>query len=558
MPDRHKKSFKKVGKIIQAFQSRRPPKGRSFDEPEDQEDYHGNHDRKQSVVSRRQSGVPPGRRSSSESPTPQASQPTENLSLFGISKILALRNLNLKEHTKTRALTFRTVVKAIIGFIRQEKILRYAIGPVKLSQPHKFDLKRLKNYIKRTGAFSAGLSKTKQIEIKAPEAFKKKSFMDKPNSSASNPSEVKKLSAKKGGFLKASIPSDGEDQAEGSEFVREDHRAPLHPYGEYGPGWGRGYPQEFGPPGPWGWEWYERYGLPPREWYPRDEYEYHRGPDSYRPQMGLGPFPSNEYYGRNGAPRSRGGLDRGQQNPEEAMEEYRRELERTPHGERYKLAPPGYGGPWNYGRGHARYGNRVTPREDRYLRLFDSSPEHQRRGASTRDDYGYYSGPPGSKEGQDIEYEDAEVEEIEEIDARPRRRGTDSARRERRRPESPRKRLRKMDKDKIRKREDHRSLSPPMKGWSGERHRSLSPPIKNRSGGKDERTTPEEYRWGHGGMETSPRRQMMYSKSFDYDYNDPRRGYGSYPNPQEEMAKLQSVAVYATAMGGVNNEDEGW
>lgn len=53
----------------------------------------------------------------------------------------------------------------------------------------------------------------------------------------------------------------------------------------------------------------------------------------------------------------------------------------------------------------------------------------------------------------------------------------------------------------------------------------------------------------------------MRGRPGEYQGHSPDRGYHSNqrrrPDAQEEMAKLQSIAVYATAMGGVN-EDGGW
>lgn len=470
--------------------------------------------------------------------------------MFGVTKIAALKNLNLKEHKKTRALTFRTVCKAIVGFIRQEKILRFAIGPVNLSQPHKFDLKRLKNYIRRTRAFSAGLSKTKQIEIKAPGSEKKKPMAAKFQEAANKFSVVKKLSSKRGGFIKPSTPQQETEHVEShrsqSDMVPDDPRVSAH-RGDRD----RRYPSDDGlqerPPPPWAYDPYGRYG-PPRDWHPRDEYEYYnRGRESYR-QQAWGQ--RDDYYRRNrdydwGPERGNGpwGEPGPSQNPQETMEEYRRNFEHTPHGERYKLAPPGYDRPRQYGRDRSMG---YSPQDDRYLRLFDSSPEDQRRGQSTKDDYGYYSGPQESREHHNIEFHDDDDDgEMTERDFESQRRG---------RP-GPGQRSPRKDKSRSRKREQHRSLSPT--------------PRSQRQGHE----TPEEYRWSkeqsYHQFRGQNRGPMMPSRSFDggysgyhdnhdhgYDHINPRRGYPSYPNAREEMAKLQSVAVYAKAMGGVN-DDEG-
>ena len=457
------------------------------------------------------------------------------LSMYGASKIAALRNLNLSEHKKVRGLTFKTVCKSVIGFIRQEKILRTAIGPVKLNQPHKFDLKRLKAYVKRTRAFSAGLSKTKQIEIKAPGAEKKKQAgVNTLKSAVGQMNIVKKLSTKKGGFVK---PSDDVEQAEQrsrpqSEFVQDERQLPGYPPTGYGQEMDRRFPPEYGPPGhydrppPPGWEQYDRYGPPPRDWHPRDEYEYYHGYSQYRNQRPYGP--RDDYYRRmdhewGGDQREQGCEDEGQ-DQQNNMEDYRREVDRTPHGERYKLAPPGYGRSRNYGRSTDR-SRRHSPGEDRYLKLFDSSPEDQRRGHSTRDDLGYYSGP--------MEIRDDKAVEIEE--EMPDRREASS-------------RYQKEARPKHRQPNDRKNRSSRR-----EQHRSLSPTPRDK---RTDREIPEEYKWAQ--KSRSPRRtSILPSKSFDHGYHNARQGYPRYPNAREEMAKLQSMAVYATAMGGLNSEDEG-
>lgn len=522
-------TLKSVATALTAFRSQKNRHPLPQDDDDTDSDYHGNQGRRHSVTSRH------SHIDSVKSPHGTQEQTPKNqaLSFYGISKLAKLKNLNLQEHKKTRALTFRTVCKAIIGFIRQEKILRLAIGPVKLSQPHKFDLKRLKNYIKRTRAFSAGLSKTKQIEIKAPGADNKKTAKNAFRTAASNMSVVKKLTSKKGGFIKPSTP-DTADQAEEfqsrsqSGFIPDNHRGSGYPPGGYGNEWDRRYPPgRYDRPTPRGWEPHDRYG-PPRDWYPRDEYEYQQGYNMYRSG------PRDEYYRRDmdlDYENRRGpGWVEEDLDQQDTMDNYRQDYDRAPHGERYKLAPPSYGRHRNYGRDMDR-SRRHSPGEDRYLRLFDSSPEDQRRGQSNRDDHGYYSGPQESREEPRAGFGEDRIDQQE--------RGSKS---------------RKGERPKHRQVNDRRERSARR-----EHHKSLSPTPQERKGGIE---TPEEYRWGQGGMERgqqsrTPRRgPIMPSRSFDQSYYHPRHGYPSYPNAREEMAKLQSVAVYATAMGGVN-DDEG-
>ena len=476
------------------------------------------------------------------------------LSLHALSKFAKLTKragLNLQEQKKNRALTFKDVGKAVLGFIRQEKILRMAIGPFRFNAPFKADIKRLKQYIKRTRAFSAGLSKVKDIEIKAPDAVERESAQAKMSAfktTAMTVKNLKKMSYKKGGFIKPSSAKDhpdtndgctidGDEIQEGEGRVGDRRTAPeCDPYQQ----WARGRDMR----GSWDPRGYmDRY----RDYIPVDQYGRPFAPGFEQPWEGGGY--EDEYYGggremvarfydpRYGPGRAGSRWETQmyrEQNydyvPEEAMESYRREYENTAFGERYKLAPPGFPRRQNGGRRikDEMSGRNYSPGDDRYLRLFDSSPEDQaRERPSARDDPGYISGPQ-SREDTKVLAENSR-----------------STRRQQRRSESMDRsygdwdqRPRKISKSVEKNTRQHGSYSP--------RRHEYSP-------------DPEDYRLPNAGRGRGLAPRMferdIVRKDERYlgDYNENRRGYPPYPNAREEMAKLQSIAVYAAAMGGVND-----
>lgn len=563
--------LKQIGSVYSAFKTR-SQKSRSFEEDSQNGSVEGR-DRRYSVVSNQQFST---RRSHSESPTPHASQNQDNgkhLTLYTLGQIAKFpHNLNLSEHKRTRGLTFKVVVEAIIAFIRQEKLLRLAIGGFKLKQQQKFDLKRLKGYIKRTRAFSAGLSQSKDIELKAPDAAPKRAGDGRMTfgATARNVAHVKNLSKKKGGFIKSATsqgnqepsgpPSDGHSH---TENVQNGRRGSMYPPVGISPqDWDRRYPPDYGSgSGP-----YDRQPRGRSGYDPREESEYYRwrdhGYDTMRSHSGRGY--RDEYYRRDmetnrsrdprerdwepndrGRPPYQGAGGYNEQDYQIAMQEYRDEYENTPHGERYKLAPPDY-------RRHRdrispdRYRNRsYSPGEDRYLRLFDSSPEDQERGHTGRDDTGYNSGPSGAPESRDPRHRS----QINEHGQRNKR--SPENRKSGKRQKSPPRRRRKSGDRKSR----DRSFSPQDRTYQDERTR-----------------TPEEYKWNKGnrerGLAPADMRRSDYMRTGRSDYMRTGRsddhGYPSnpntdrrYPNAREEMAKMHAVAVYAAAMGGVNDEG-GW
>lgn len=568
-PKEVKKVIRQIGSVYSAFKNA-GQKSKSFEE-ESSDGNFDDRDKQPSVTSRQRFS---GRRSHSESPKPQTAQDQvdkRKLTLFGASQIVRLpKHLNLKEQKRNRALTFKTVVNVIIKFIRQEKILRLAIGPFRLNQSTKFDFKRFKTYVKRTRAFSADLSKNKDIELKAPDAVQKRAFgMKTFAAAAGNLTKVKKLVSKKGGFIKSGStaaindnvepPSDGQTPIENFQDSRHGSAYPPSYYGP--PEWDHRYPPDYGP-GPGA---YDRHpvgrgfwgpGVDHRNWGPREdfEYSYRRDPgyDTMRSYSGRG-YRDDQYtddHYRRGIEtnRSRGcrrfGFDpdeRGrpfnrrdeyEENYEAAMQQYIKEYENTPHGERYKLAPPGYRN-FHSGRSPDRYRNRsYSPGEDRYLRLFDSSPEDQQRGHTGREDHGYYSGPSGAQESRGSK-------QRKQVEGQGHKNQKNTEKQKGNRQRSQHRKRSKSDERK------NRQLSPQEDGLYEE----------------ESARTPEEYRWNRDSRERGlyPTDRLINEnvrggRGFDHDYND---SYRRFPDPREEMAKMHAVAVYAEAMGGVN-DDEGW
>ena len=512
-------------------------------------------------------------RSRSHSPTPTPRQETlqdnnvagkisfravgqaARLGAFGGQKVgQKVPKLDLTEHKKSRALTFKTVCKAIIGFIRQEKILRLAVGPVKLQKPDRFDLKRLKTYITRTKAFTDALAKTKDIEIIAPGAKKSKGMAGLFGVAAAavkNVQQVKALGRKKSGFITqgtveqtitaptpkpqpvatpgTSIDTPGpsgkhprdEGYASNQEYERDRRFPPDYRYFD---GYQRGPRDPRGDPRDPRDRHYRDYPYPPDRYPPpwemgyRDEYDdYYRRErdqgydtmktreqrafeDFYRREMDYDR--NREYYRRKLAE-----IDQ-----EEPPEDY----SKVPHGERYKIPPQGYGesrrrSSFRSPDGFAR-DRSYSPAEDKSLRFQDSSPEDTQRSRQDR---------RGREERERGEFRDQRDTE-----------------RYHRSPEECR-------RNERRERSDRRKSSPG--------NDTLRENLK----------TPEEYRWGRGkeGRQPLPqgpgpryRDPLQYSKNFDRGY---REEYGRYRDPRENDAKMRAIAVYANAMGGINDEGGG-
>ena len=473
-------------------------------------------------------------RSRSHSPTPrQDSQANRKIGWNALGKVARIGpkkvpNIDLTEHTKKRALTFKTICKAIIGFIRQEKLLRVAIGPVKLQQPNRYNLKRLKNYVDKTKAFTDALSKTKEIEIQAPGTKAGRSMAEAGKNVAAlvgNVQRLKKLTGKKkGGFVNqntqeptaaavqgATTPGSGSVGPPGRP-TRDEGYSSTHDYER-----DRRFPPDFR---------YDGYPRDPRDRYFR-EYPYHgrytppwevryreeyedfirrerdQGydtmrsrdrqafEDNYRREMDSDR--NREYYRRKLA--------------EEDNEDIQIEYNKVPHGERYKLPPTDYTrsrrrsmrSPDGYPRNRS-----YSPAEDKSLRFQDSSPEDTQRSRRERGD--------GMRSQRDSNTH------------RSYRSPEDYSRKEKK------------------GRSERRKLSPENDTF---RERNIR--------------TPEEYRWGRGKEEMgrhSPRHMqaLRYSRSFDRNY---RGDYGRYVDPREEAAKMRAIVVYADAMGGVNDEG-GW
>ena len=492
-------------------------------------------------------------RSRSHSPTPRQEPSTKGkLSFRGLGQAVRLGTqkipkLDLTEQTKTRALTFKAVCKAIIGFIRQEKLLRVAIGPVKLQQPKKYNLKRLKNYVDKTKAFTDALSKTKEIEIVAP-GSKSGKGMAGFFAAAKSIQQVKKLGAKKGGFVKQSTseqvvtpvqpqasatpgpssvdtpgpsgrPTRDEGYASNQEYERDrryppDYRYPDgfprdprdrffrdFPYhGRYTPPWQMRYREEY--EDFLRWEREQGYGRERDQGYDTMRSRDRKGVEDYY-RRDFESDRNREYYRRKLA--------------EEDQEERPMDYSRVPHGERYKLPPSEYASsrrrsmrsPDDYPRDRS-----YSPAEDRNLRFYDSSPEDTQRSRRNRVDEGDIRSGYKSQRDKNIH--------------RVHRSPDDNFRKDNKR------------------RSDRRKSSP---GDDTIREANVK--------------TPEEYRWGRGREErqTMPRRHsprhmqaLKYSRSFDRNY---REDYERYKDPREDEAKMRAIAVYANAMGGVNDEGGG-
>ena len=546
--------------VVSAFKTG-GQKSRSFEEGSHDGSSYGETDRRYSVASRIS-----GRRSHSESPTPQASQNKDldtKLSIYGITKISRLpKNLNLKEQRRNRALTLKTVGKVIIGFIRQEKILRTAIGSFGINQSFNFDFKRFKSYVKRTRAFSAGLSKNREITLKAPGAVEKRNKAIKSFAAAvSGMTQVKKLTKKKGGFITSATPEDYNEAASSRQMntphdnFQDGRHGSGNPPSRYSEGeWSQRFQPEYGQgPGPYnkysGGRGYPGPGGDPRNWGPKDEFEYSQRRDygydtmrsyngrSYRDDYNRRGMDSNRSWNprdrgwgpnERGRPPFRRGESYEQEYHEAAMQQYREEYENTPHGERYKLAPPDYRH-YRDDRSPDRYRNRsYSPGDDRYLRLFDSSPEDTQRGYGGREDNGYYSGPSGAPESKE---------------SRRRSQAQGQGKRKEESPENQRSRRQKSDQRKRSKSDDRGKKDRYSKTDNKQRERSR---------------TPEEYKWSRDNVEIEQypgNRQRNEYMRRTRGYNDE---YRRFPNPREEMAKMHAVAVYAAAMGGVNDDERGW
>ena len=449
--------------------------------------------------------------------------------------------LDLTEHKKSRALTFKTVCKAIIGFIRQEKILRTAVGRVNLQKPDRFDLKRLKNYITRTKAFTDALSKTKDIEIIAPGAKKgtgMAGLFAAASAAVKTVQQVKALGRKKSGFITqgtveqtalapkqqtaatpgTSIDTPGpsgrhprdEGYASNQEYERDRRFPPDYRYHD-------GYPRDPRDRPYRDYPYHDRY-PPPWEMGYRDEYE-----DYYRRErdQGYDTMRSRERRAFEDYYRREMDYDRNREYYRRKLTEFDQaetpeDYSKVPHGERYKISPQDYGesrrrssmrSPDGYPRDRS-----YSPAEDKSLRFQDSSPEDTQR--SRRDRRG--------------------MDESDRVEFRNQR----DTGRYHRSPEEYR-------RNEMKERSDRRKSSP------------------GDDTARDNLKTPEEYRWGRGkeGRKQLPqgpgpryRDPLQYSRSFDRGY---RGEYGRYRDTREEEAKMRAIAVYANAMGGVNDEGGG-
>ena len=514
----------KRGGIVNAFSKvNRDSQAKSLDDPNEIISRRGSYitqDRSPSGVSSHWNS---GKGSQSQSPEPHIDK--TKLTLKTLGQIASLGNVK-KIQGRNRQLTFKTVCKAIVGFIRQEKILRWAIGPIKLKQPHKFDLKRLKSYIDRSKAFTEGLAKTKAIEIRAPDPKKKPFGMDAIYKAATNLQQAKKLSTKKGGFLKSSSPKPTEvtnpplsaQSHVPPPSVQDRRRSSVYPPSSYGPEWDRRYPGDYHPydrPPPW--EIFPHPGpsLPPWDRRYREDYDYY---DRHLRYSGWehGPDPV-QFYDRQGYRDDyRSNYQRKQARDQYKFPEYShgtdniidQEYETTLHSERYRRAPRDYPRRDRNGCPDRVIRNRsLSPRNGRYLRTADSSAEDYPRG---REDFGYYSGNQTSKE---------------------------SGRK------SPGQIVQKSDESGRKQSKDRR------------RPYSTSP----RGFEQEQEKIPEEYMWGKSSRERGLRPQDYYGRAQGPPGQFEKRMHDVDLKRQDqtgEMAKLQSVAVYAAAMGGVN--EEGW
>lgn len=452
--------------------------------------------------------------------------------------------LDLSEQTKRRALTFKAVCKAIIAFIRQEKILRCAVGPVKLQKPGRYDLKRLKQYIERNKSFTDALSKTKEIEVRAPGAKPGKGMAgffaaaNAATAAAKTVQQVKALGGKKGGFVKqmneelsapagrpqaaatpgtsvdtpgpSGRPTRDEGYVSNQEYERDRRFPPDYRYYD-------GYPRDPRDPRERFYRDYPYHGryTPPWEMRYREEYE-----DFYRRDQGYDTLRSRDrrafedYYRR-------------EVDSERIREYYRRKLaeedqgeiptdySKVPHGERYKLPPHDYvsshrrsmRSPDGYHRDRS-----YSPAEDKSLRFQDSSPEDTQRSRRDR------------RRGEG----DGRFEYGNQRDSCVSHKSPDGY---------------------IRK--DERGKPSMQKSNPGD------------DTFRESMRTPEEYRWARGkevkktsqqGHGPRHREALRYSRSFDRSY---RGEYRRYPDPREEEAKMRAIAVYASAMGGVNDDGGG-
>ena len=448
--------------------------------------------------------------------------------------------LDLTEHKKSRSLTFKTVCKAIIGFIRQEKILRYAVGPVKLQKPDRYDLKRLKNHIVRTKAFTDALSKTKDIEIRAPGAKGGKGMAGlfaAATTAVKNVQQVKALGRRKSGFVKQATQEQGapvpRPQAAATPGTSTDTPGPSgkHPRDE---GYASNQEYERDRKLPPDYRYFDGYPRDPRDRFYRD-YPYHgrytpswemryrdEYEDYYRRErdQGYDTMRSRERRAFEDYHRREMDYDRNREYyrrklTEVDQEETRVDYSKVPHGERYKIPLQDYvasrrrssmRSPDGYPRDRS-----YSPAEDKSLRFQDSSPEDTQRSRRDR------------RCGEDDRFGQRNQIEIERSYRTPDEYGR-----------------------KERKGKSDRQKSSPGEDTARENVR-----------------TPEEYRWGKGKEGRKPlpqgpgpryREPLQYSRSFDRGY---RGEYGRYRDPREEDAKMRAIAVYANAMGGVNDERGG-
>ena len=408
---------------------------------------------------------------------------------------------------------------------------------MKLQQPNRYDLRRLKTFVDRTKAFTDGLAKTKATEIIAPGATNKGKGMAGLFGLAMNVQQLKKLntaSTKKGGFVKQNTqeqtaatvrhqepatPGSGSagrssqparptrDEGYSSTHDQErDRRVPPEYRGD-------GFPRDPRDPRDRFFRDYPYHGryTPPWEMRYREDYdEYLRRErdlgydtmrsrdrravdDYYRREMDSDR--DREYYRRKLA--------------EDDYEDVEMEHSKMPHGERYKLPPAEYTrsrrrstrSPDGYQRERS-----YSPAEDRSLRFQDSSPEDTQRSRREREGDG--------------------------IDTRTGYRSQRDGYRSQRSP------------DEFSRKEKRRHSEIRMSSPGYDRERNLK--------------TPEEYRWGRGKetkVRPSPRHMQVlrYSQSFDRNRGDSRR----YQQTREEAARMRAIAVYAEAMGGVNDDGGG-
>lgn len=546
-----RRTLKRLGLAITAIKGQ-GQKSRSF-EGESLAESFGEQDIQESGVSQQ---IWSNSRSHSVSPTPCGSEQEEfqrKISGGGDGQIARLpKSLDLREHKRARALTLKTVAEAVLGFVRQERILRLAVGAFSLKQgPMKYDLKRLKNYVKTKQSFTSGLSRKRDIEITAPDAAKKKSTM---KAFANAVSQAKALSKKKGGFLKPKSPvetkeSNGTPPAGQSatplKNIQDGHQDAKNITASYGAEFDRRFPPGYGPgPGffdrpPWAW------GFPgptggPHGMGPRDEFEYYQWRDAMMHYGGRGywdehprrelesdryfdPRSARDLHYRDFDPSEKPWGRRGDEDHQDAMEDYQEEYKNTPHGERYKLAPPEFRRHRKDSRSPERDRGRYrssSPADDKYLRFQDSSPEDQHRGTG-REDYGYYSGPSGPPESKGSRRNTKEQ-------LRRQEKGSDSHR-----PKLHAKDSRSRSRSNE-KRFKHRNRSIANRGYEVEID--------------DDSETPEEYKWAKRGLYPVDNRNNFSRRGRGYNNSSQWKA-----DPKEEMAKLQSIAVYAAAMGGVND-----